>query len=131
LHRGDDSSAAKNGFPQTHGDTTNSFIGFGTLAGTGFGYDYNGGTPSATNFDFMSVADTKSLTRWVVSTMHLSVAAGRGRDRHRFYLFAGARTVLSRRRGDRGSTPTAQPRERDCNQLTMRHWPSGSRQAVP
>jgi hypothetical protein len=48
---------ALHGPPLPDGDTTNAFVGFGTLANTGTGYDYTGNTPSATNFDFQSVAE--------------------------------------------------------------------------
>jgi len=48
---------ALTGSPPPDGDKTDAFVGFSTLANTGFGYDYTGGTPSATNFDFTSVAE--------------------------------------------------------------------------
>ena len=48
---------ALTGSPPPDGDTIDAFIGFATLAGTGNGYDYTGGTPSASNFDFQSVAE--------------------------------------------------------------------------
>lgn len=38
-------------------DPIESFTGYGTLAGTGFGWDFSGGTPSANNFDFTAVVE--------------------------------------------------------------------------
>jgi hypothetical protein len=38
-------------------DPIESFTGYGTLVGTGFGWDFSGGTPSANNFDFTAVAE--------------------------------------------------------------------------
>jgi hypothetical protein len=38
-------------------DPVESFTGYGTLNGTGFGWDFSGNTPSASNFDFTAVVE--------------------------------------------------------------------------